>query len=171
MSQDSGYAPSEPVILDLEDKLKQSLVAILDGLDAEFDARFRNIESFKWMKLLDPAQFTSHSSSNEKTLIECVKTLKSANPFIQASDASIVKQFQTLYGDSELKSLMSDIKATGTLTEKLYELDIHEALPVVANIGDLAASTAMTSVACDKSFSVLRRIKSYQDPKIGQSNS
>ena len=101
MSQDSGYAPSEPVILDLEDKLKQSLVAILDGLDAEFDARFRNIESFKWMKLLDPAQFTSHSSSNEKTLIECVKTLKSANPFIQASDASIVKQFQTLYGDSE----------------------------------------------------------------------
>ena len=82
------------------------------------------------MKLLDPAQFTSHSSSNEKTLIECVKTLKSAYTFIQASDASIVKQFQTLYGDSELKSLMSDIKAIGTLTEKLYELDIHEALPL-----------------------------------------
>ena len=42
--RDSGYAPSEPVILDLEDKLKQSLVAILDGFDAEFDVRFRNIE-------------------------------------------------------------------------------------------------------------------------------
>ena len=101
------------------------------------------------MKLLDPAQFTSHSSSNEKTLIECVKTLKSAYTFIQASDASIVKQFQTLYGDSELKSLMSDIKAIGTLTEKLYELDTHEALTLVANIGDLAASTAITSVACE----------------------
>ena len=101
------------------------------------------------MKLLDPAQFTSHSSSNEKTLIECVKTLKSAYPFIQASDASIVKQFQTLYGDSELKSLMSDIKAIGTLTEKLYELDTHEALPLVANIGDLTTSTAITSVACE----------------------
>ena len=102
MSQDTGYAPSEPVILDLEDKLKQSLVAILDGLDAEFDARFRNIESFKWMKLLDPTQFSSHSSS---TLIECVKSLKSAYPFIQASDSSIVNQFQTPNGDSELKSL------------------------------------------------------------------
>ena len=75
------------------------------------------------------------------------------------------------YGDSELKSAISDSKEIGSLTQMLYELDIHEALPLVANIGDLAASTAITSVACDKSFSVLRRIKCYQDPKIGQSNS
>ena len=85
----------------------------------------------------------------KKKLIECVKTFKSAYPFIQASDARILKQFQTLYGDSELKSLMSDIQAIGTLTEKLYEVDIHEALPLVANIGDLAASTAITSVTCE----------------------
>ena len=54
---------------------------------------------------------------------------------------------------------MNDVSS---LLEKLYKLDIHKALPVVTDIANLAASMAITSVSCERTFSVLRRIKTYQ---------
>ena len=167
--RDSGYTPSAHVELSLEKKLKQCLISVLDGLVAEIDARFANLDSFKWMKMLDPKQFKSlRGEANVETLRECINTLKTSYPFITAENSNIERQFQTLYGDSDLQDAIGEVKNIAALLQKLHELDIHDALPLVTDIGCLAASTAITSVACERTFSVMRRLKNYQRNTMGQ---
>ena len=158
--RDSGYTPSAPEELSREEKLKQCLVSILDGLSSEFQARFGNLTEFMWMRMLDPRQFDTMRPADLK---ECIINLKSAYPFITTSTSTIEIQFQAMYGDSDLKDAIGeDVKDVSSLLQKLYYLDIHKALPVVVDIAKLAASTAITSVSCERTFSVLRRIKNYQ---------
>ena len=158
--RDSGYTPSAPEELSREEKLKQCLVSILDGLSSEFQARFGNLTEFTWMRMLDPRQFDTMRPADLK---ECIINLKSAYPFITTSTSTIEIQFQAMYGDSDLKDAIGeDVKDVSSLLQKLYYLDIHKALPVVVDIAKLAASTAITSVSCERTFSVLRRIKNYQ---------
>ena len=88
--------------------------------------------------------------------------------FINADSGAILTQFQTLYHDSDLRKELENVKVIPSLLQKLYELDLVDALPLVTTICDLASSTAITSVACERSFSVLRRIKNYQRNKMEQ---
>ena len=167
--RDSGYTPSQQVELTKQQKLKQCLVAILDGLSVEFDARFGNLTCFSWMKMLDPTEFDALSGrSNANQVRAHITNLKESNPFIKASTESILSQFQTLYGDSDLRKEIKDVKDIPSLLQKLYELDIQDALPLVTDICNLASSMAITSVACERTFSVLRRMKNYQRNRMGQ---
>ena len=168
--RDSGYTPSDSdVHLSQKQQLKQSLVAIIDAVSTEFDARFDNLDSFAWMKMLDPKQFDQLGGrDNVDKVRECIANLKKANHFIDADSGAILAQFQTLYRDSDLRKELENVKVIPSLLQKLYELDLVDALPLVTTICDLASSTAITSVACERSFSVLRRIKNYQRNKMGQ---
>ena len=161
LMRDSGYAPSAHAELTQEQKLKQGLIAILDGLYAEFNARFGNLDDFMWMQMLDPANF--HYMQDKVIIQRCISNLKNSYPFIKHDNLTIEAQFLTLYGDSELrKHLGKEVNDISSLLEKLYKLDIQKALPVVTDIANLAASMAITSVSCERTFSVLRRIKTYQ---------
>ena len=164
---DSGYAPSIEEERTEHQQFKQVLNEIVDCLTTEMEARFGNIYTFKWVDMVNPSKFDC-LSKNEQELDKCINIFIENNTFIHYEKDVLRAQFQTLYGDSAIRNALEEADDVENLLRALYTLDLSSALPLVADIANIAASTAITSVSCERSFSVLRRLKNYQRNSMSQ---
>ena len=151
---DSGYAPSIEEERTEHQQFKQVLNEIVDCLTTEKEARFGNIYTFKLVDMVNPSKFINIFIEN--------------NTFIHYEKDVLRAQFQTLYGDSAIRNALEEADDVANLLRALYTLDLSSALPLVADIANIAASTAITSVSWERSFSVLRRLKNYQRNSMSQ---
>jgi len=55
--QDSGYTPSEQVVVNTKTALKATMFEVIDTLTTELDTRFVNMERLDWVKLFQPTNF------------------------------------------------------------------------------------------------------------------
>ena len=165
---DSGYTPSQEDEESSESvRYRRILNEIVDCLSTDMDARFANLNSFKWVNMLNPSNF-NHLSKNELELDKHIDNFMENNEFLKTDKDIIRAQLQALYGDSAIRDAIKEAEDIPSLLKTLYTLDLSSAMPMVADIADIASSTALTSVSCERTFSILRRLKNYQRNSMGE---
>ena len=156
----TGYSVATSSELTKEDSLKRIQIEIIDILLTELDTRFHDIEKHAWMILLQPDNFKSLSS--EPTRVKrLVVELKTAHPDMVPDTASFIYQLNILYTDSQVKLATEKANDCASLLKLFHSLELSEALPDVYNALSFMLSISLTSVTCERSFSVLRRVKNY----------
>lgn len=160
LNTDTGYHQARSNEVGIEASMKALQYEVIDMLVEELDVRFADIERFQWMQLLHPDNFEV-LHSNPLRLRQLIKSLKAIYPHLVPDEESFYSQLKILYNDSQLKEFTKDIQDLATLLNKMYSFELAEALPDVYKALVFCLSTGITSVACERSFSVLRRVKNY----------
>jgi len=62
-----------------------------------------------------------------------------------------------------------EMKSAASIAQKMYENDLHEVLPVYYKVVSILATIPATSCSAERSFSSLRRTKTYLRSTMGQS--
>ena len=166
LSMDSGYKDSPGSELGVECKLKALLFEILDTLCSELLSRFEDIEKFQWMSLLHPDNFDKMQADPQRVRL-LINGVKSVCPSLVPDSEAFFSQLKILYGDSQLRAATKDARDFATLLQVLHSLDLTKALPGISNALVFCLTTAITSVACERSFSVLKRVKNYCRSTMG----
>ena len=124
------------------------------------DNRFGNINKFVWMALFQPDKFKDLKSDHLKVKhLVCI--LKAAHPDIVPDLSSFFYQLNILYNDTQVNAAIGKATDCASLLKVLLTLGLNEALPDVYEALTFLLSKALTSVSCERAFSVMRRVKNY----------
>lgn len=164
---DSGYTPSQAAAVNVKEDLKNTMYEIIDTVISQLDTRFENIGKFQWVRLFQPSNFDV-LKSDSFTVMNLVDQLVQYSQEWVPDKESFRNELQVLYTDASLRRALSDAKDTASLLKAMHSLDLCEALPLVSNALTAAQTIALTSVACERNFSVLRRIKTYMRSSMCQ---
>ena len=157
---DSGYSPSEQIVVDTKTTLKATMFEVIDTLVAELDTRFVNMERLDWVKLFQPTNFDI-LKTDSFTVLQLVHELERYKPHLVRDKESFRNQLHVLYTDADLRAALGDAKDPASLLRKMHELDLCDALPDISNALKASVTIALTTVTCERNFSVLRRLKTY----------
>jgi len=163
---DSGYTPSRPKPSSSssqfeKDKLKRLMYEIIDTLIFQLDQRFENIESLQWIKLFQPSRFDV-LKADAFEVVRLVNELKKHHPdLVQEEEEKLRNELHILFTDSDLRVALGEANDPSTLLKQMHSLDLCDALPLVSKALMASQTIALTSVTCERTFSVLRRIKTY----------
>ena len=131
---------------------------IIDTISEGMEARFRDHKDFEFLSLLDMNFFSSYQWDFPHHLL---RSLKSAyEDFFDIS--RLQNELKFIYHDDDFKKPLKD------LLKFIFSEDLQKSLPEVVKLLKLCLTIPISSASTERSFSVLKRIKTYQRNTIGQ---
>ncbi|KAL7883638.1 hypothetical protein SRHO_G00012960 [Serrasalmus rhombeus] len=136
-------------------KEKRNLyMAILDNLTEQLPLHFANLESLHFLELVNPGKFDEMRQVFPEEAFQSV--LKSFGQFFDAG--RLRSELQVLYSNQDLQG------NRGKLCDFLLflkDMELDSAMPQVYKLLSLVATIGATSAGVERSFSCLKRLKSY----------
>lgn len=143
-------------------KLKIVYHQILHSFEENLDFRFDDIEKYSWVRLFHPS--TLHSAQYSSASLSCmVDQFHELYPSIPIDNETVTIEWNALRRDSTVKLLIEKdgIVDSAGLLSLMVKYNLNEALPSIYKMMSLAVSIPLTSVSCERTFSALKRVKSY----------
>lgn len=159
---DSGYQARTDS--DCIDENKRLMYEVIDRIVFHLDARFGDMARFEWVRLVHPTYFESLKKSDQSVVAKLIKQLDSLYPGVVKCRDTLKTQLHVLYSDELINIALtnsSGLVDCASLLREIHRQELNEALPEVTRILELVVTLPMTSVVCERNFSVLRRIKTH----------
>lgn len=158
--RDSGYTPSTDTDVTGFESLKIIMFEIIDVLLQQLDNRFENLKSLEWIKLFHPTSF-DRLKVDAHEVIRLIDILVQYDKRLVPDKESFRNQLTVLYNDEILQTAITGVKDPASLLKKMFALNLCDALPLISKSLIVSQTIALTSVTCERQFSVLRRLKNY----------
>lgn len=133
-------------------------MAILDNILEQIPRRFSNLESMLFLELVNPGKF---DDMRPEEAFQSV--LKSYGHHFDSG--RLRSELQVLYSDQDLQG------NRGKLCDYLVflkDIELDSAMPQLYKLFSLVARIGATSAGVERSFSCLKRLKSYTRNTMGQ---
>ncbi|KAJ8911207.1 hypothetical protein NQ315_004427, partial [Exocentrus adspersus] len=132
---------------------------ILDIIINQIEIRFKDISSLSFLELTDHSKFDAFNRNfPEKQLVNNYQGF--------FNNEKLKRELQILYSD---KFLFGNSEKITEMIKFIYDNDIITDVPESYKLFSLIVSLPPTSACVERSFSALKRIKSYTRNKISQS--
>ncbi|XP_076069769.1 zinc finger MYM-type protein 1-like [Oratosquilla oratoria] len=139
---------------------KITYFTIINNILMSLRERFSGMQEYAFFELLDVNKFEEFANSFPMQHMDC---LKNKYPGIFYCK-SLVNELKYMYIDSDFKKC----KSINTILELLYKLELTSAMPESIKLIKLLLTIPLTSVANERSFSTLDRIRSYLRSTMSQ---
>ncbi|KAG2468179.1 ZMYM1 protein, partial [Polypterus senegalus] len=146
---------------DPQDRYRNLYMAILDN-PMQISQRFSNLENMSFLELVNPGKFDEMRQVFPEEAFESV--LKSYGHFFDSGQLSELQVLQ-VYSDHDLQG------SRGKLCDFLVffkDMKLDSAMPQLYKLLSLVATIGATSAGVERSFSCLKRVKSYTRNTMGQ---
>lgn len=161
---DSGYHVSAQDDSDvtIETQCRNLMFEVIDCLKQQLLNRFDDIAKFAWIRLLHVDNFGAYQNDSPE-----VRRLVSAFSSFYAGVISDVDkvciELKCLYTDSQVAALLVQrkVKDCAGLLKIVVDCKLQDALPSVWAMLHIAVTIPLTSVVCERTFSVLKRVKTF----------
>ena len=135
-----------------KDSYKRLFYEVIDVIRSSMENRFKELPSLMFINLLDCRKFHEYKDHFPESLFSCLKT-----SYGRFFDFDALK--------SELTVLFSDNEMHKDTASKLYEYllmqDLVDVFPEVSKLAQLIITIPASSSSAERSFSTLKRIKTY----------
>ncbi len=146
---------------DPQERYRNLYMAILDNILEQIPRRFSNLESTLFLELVNPGKFDDMRQAFPEEAFQSV--LKSYGHHFDSG--RLRSELQVLYSDQDLQS------NRGKLCDYLVflkDMELDSAMPQLYKLFSLVATIGATSAGVERSFSCLKRLKSYTRNTMGQ---
>ncbi|KAL6483674.1 hypothetical protein MHYP_G00085460 [Metynnis hypsauchen] len=146
---------------DPKERYRNLYMAILDNLTEQLPCRFANLESLRFLELVNPGKFDEMRQVFPEEAFQSV--LKSFGQFFDSG--RLRSELQVLYSNQDWQG------NRGKLCDFLLflkDMELDSAMPQVYKLLSLVATIGATSAGVERSFSCLKRLKSYTRNTMGQ---
>ncbi len=146
---------------DPQERYRNLYMAILDNILEQIPRRFSNLESMLFLELVNPGKFDDMRQAFPEEAFQSV--LKSYGHHFDSG--RLRSELQVLYSDQDLQS------NRGKLCDYLVflkDMELDSAMPQLYKLFSLVATIGATSAGVERSFSCLKRLKSYTRNTMGQ---
>uniref|UniRef100_A0A8C5G6F7 TTF-type domain-containing protein n=1 Tax=Gouania willdenowi TaxID=441366 RepID=A0A8C5G6F7_GOUWI len=136
-------------------------MAILDNLSEQIPRRFANLESMRFLELVNPGKFDEMRQIFPEEAFQSV--LKTYGQFFDSG--RLRSELQVLYSNQDLQG------NRGKLCDFLLfmkDMELDSAMPQLYKLLSLVGTIGATSAGGERSFSCLNRLKSYTRNTMGQ---
>ncbi len=145
---------------DPQERYRNLYMAILDNILEQIPQRFSNLESMLFLELVNPGKFDDMRQAFPEEAFQSV--LKSYGHHFDSG--RLRSELQVLYSDQDLQS------NRGKLCDYLVflkDMELDSAMPQLYKLFSLVATIGATSAGVERSFSCLKRLKSYTRNTMG----
>jgi hypothetical protein len=129
----------------------------IDKIVAEMKYRFEGNDQEVLLALADIV----FSGSPTRENIELVSDFYGIDSELLGSEKNVFENIDADYPDPERKNVAKIVRS-------MFENGVHEVLPVVYKVFSILATIPATSCSAERSFSALRRLKTYLQSTMGQ---
>ena len=129
----------------------------IDKIVTELKCRFEGHDQEVLLALADVVFSNSPTTAN----IELVSDFYGIDSELLSSEKNVFENIDADYPDSERKN-------AATMVRRMFENGVHEVLPLVYKVFLILATIPATSCSAERSFSALRRLKTYLRSTMGQ---
>ncbi len=146
---------------DPQERYRNLYMAILDNILEQIPRRFSHLESMLFLELVNPGKFDDMRQAFPEEAFQSV--LKSYGHHFDSG--RLRSELQVLYSDQDLQS------NRGKLCDYLVflkDMELDSAMPQLYKLFSLVATIGATSAGVERSFSCLKRLKSYTRNTMGQ---
>ena len=151
--QENDSAPSVKRARGAQINYKRIYFEIIDHILLSLRERFVDMQEYAFFELLDVDKFEQFSGSFPMQHVDGLRN-KYSNIF---DCKSLINELKYMYIDSDFKKC----KSVKSIYELIYKLKLTSALPEATKLIQLLLTIPLTSVANERSFSALNRIRSY----------
>ena len=144
---------------DKKPNYKQLYFEILDTTITMLSDRFADCESFAFLDLVNPYFFGGWKDKVPQNKLQLLKG-KYGSLFDMPT---LESQLLFMYKDTDFHK-----ESSMELMHYIYHYNLHPSLPEVVKLLKLNAVIAVSSASVERSFSCLRRVKTYLRSKMGQ---
>ena len=135
-----------------KEKYSQEFHEIFDSILLQLEARFGSMEKLEFIELLDCNKFKQYDVNFPVKAFESLK--KSYLGFFEFS--RLRSELSALYSHEQFAK-----KNVAELLKYILESDLHTGLPEIYKLMNLVMTIPITTASVERSFSALKRIKSY----------
>uniref|UniRef100_A0A8C5DNQ5 Zinc finger MYM-type protein 1 n=1 Tax=Gouania willdenowi TaxID=441366 RepID=A0A8C5DNQ5_GOUWI len=146
---------------DPKERYRNLYMAILDNLSEQIPRRFVNLESMRFLELVNPGKFDEMRQIFPEEAFQSV--LKTYGQFFDSG--RLRSELQVLYSNQDLQG------NRGKLCDFLLfmkDMELDSAMPQLYKLLSLVGTIGATSAGVERSFSCLKRLKSYTRNTMGQ---
>ncbi|XP_076054442.1 uncharacterized protein LOC143033123 [Oratosquilla oratoria] len=160
VEQADEFDPPRKKVLGTQIDYKITYFTIIDNILMSLRKRFSGMQEYAFFELLDVNKFEEFANSFPIQHMDCP-----INKYPGIFDCkSLVNELKYMYIDSDFKKC----KSINTILELLYKLELISAMPESIKLIKLLLTIPLTSVANERSFSTLDRIRSYLRSTMSQ---
>jgi hypothetical protein len=146
---------------DPRDSYRRLFFEIIDLISNQLSDRFSSMEKFNFLDLLNPEKYVAHKLKFPDTNFEVLKqTYPTKFDFTRLRNELVV--MYGLEGD-DFKG-----KLPHQLVSHMRSIGVHKGVPELYNLACLFLTIPCTTASVERSFSALKRIKSYTRVTQGQ---
>lgn len=142
-------------------KYKSLYYEIIDVILMQIDSRFKDMQNLQFLSLVDSSKFKEYSKQFPSAAL---LSLTKSYPIIFKKPQRLQNELEILYGD-DAYSNVSVLRAMEILRNSGVHEDVFQE---VYKLLSLVAALPSTSVSVERSFSCLKRIKTYLRNTISQ---
>ncbi len=138
---------------------RQIFFSVIDTAVTQIDISFKTLNSRKFVSLLDHSKHELYCRNFPEEELNSLQATYGSFLNIQA----LKSELTVVYASAELKS-----KPVFDMIKKIIELDLQRCFPEVYQLCQLILTMPTTLASAERSFSVLKRIKTYLCSMQGQ---
>ena len=138
---------------------KQLYFQIIDNLVQMLEDRFEDCENFSFLDLVNPNFFSRWKDNCPKETFQLLQSRYGSLFNISLLESQLLFVFRDK--DFQKSSFME-------LLEYMYDFELHTCFPEVIKLLKLNAVIAVSNASAERSFSCLRRVKTYLRNRMGQ---
>lgn len=139
---------------------KQIFIEILDTVIVQIDVRFKDIYKLRFFDLLTFEKFSIYSKNFPQNLLENLLEQYSCFDEIQ-----IKNELCVLYNDPQL---FGECKTPTEMLNFINKNEFYECMPELSKLVSIVVTIPVTSASVERSFSTLKRIKTYARNTMNQ---
>ncbi|KAM3858201.1 zinc finger MYM-type protein 1 [Diretmus argenteus] len=151
---DSNTRSKQPI----RDERRRLFYSILDNVNAQMEARFQNLGELDFLPLVDCKKFDDLSSHFDDTKLHSLAKYGKYFDFVRLK-ADLIG----LYSSRMVKD-----KSPHQLLAFLVENDLEQTVPEATKLLKLVLTIPATTASVERSFSALKRLKTYSRNKMEQ---
>ncbi|XP_028677925.1 zinc finger MYM-type protein 1 isoform X1 [Erpetoichthys calabaricus] len=137
----------------VRDKRKQMFFNILDNISVQMKARFDHFGELAFLNLVNCTKFNAMSLHFDET------KLQSLSKYARFFD--FVRLKADLVGLYSSQTVRNECKSPGQLLSFLVQKDLMQTVPEATKLLQLVLTVPATTVSVERSFSALKRLKTY----------
>ena len=131
----------------------------IDKIVTELKCKFEGHDQEVLLALADVVFSSSPTAANIE--LAMVSDFDGIDSELLSSEKNVFENIDADYPDSERKN-------AATLVRRMFETGVHEVLPLVYKVFSILGTIPATSCSAERSFSALRRLKTYLRTTMGQ---
>ncbi|XP_046862771.1 zinc finger MYM-type protein 1-like [Xenia sp. Carnegie-2017] len=144
---------------DVKASFRQMFFCVVDTIVVQIDSRFESLNSRAFVSLLEHSKHEVYSRNFPERELQSLQDSYGTFFNLQALKSELI----VVYASAELKS-----KPVFDMISKIIELDLKACFPEVYRLCQLILTMPSTSSSAERSFSALKRIKTYLRSTQGQ---